>query len=219
MKVLVVEDEMLVAEDLKDILEELDHEVVGMATNSDEAEIILETKKVDVALLDIRIEGTKTGIDLATIINEKYSIPFMFLSAHSDKNTLTEASHTNPANYLVKPIRKESLFAALMVLQTDSESISKPNNYTFKEKDYSIDIEVGTIGCIKAEGSYVKLYTEQGEYVLSKGLKNILEEEAFSDFIRVHKSYAVNPIYVAGENSKEVILSNGKRIPLGRGYK
>lgn len=112
-RVLVVEDEPIVAEDIKESLEEKGFRVVGIAYNSTEALRLLNQQKVDIALLDISLAYPLEGIDLAHQINEMHPMPFVFLTALSDQATLEAVKATLPMGYLVKPFKSEDLYMAL----------------------------------------------------------------------------------------------------------
>lgn len=115
MKVLIVEDEALVAADLQDIMEGLGYEIVGVARSLQEAEHVLETRAVDFVLLDIVLQGASDGIDLAHAIRRRYGLPFIFVTAHTDPATVRRARATQAYGYLVKPFTRESVFAAVEV--------------------------------------------------------------------------------------------------------
>lgn len=112
-RVLVVEDEPIVAEDIRESLEEKGFLVVGIAYNSADALRILNQQKVDIALLDISLAYPLEGIDLAHQINEMHPMPFVFLTALSDQATLQAVKATLPMGYLVKPFKPEDLHMAL----------------------------------------------------------------------------------------------------------
>jgi DNA-binding NarL/FixJ family response regulator len=111
--VLVIEDEPIIAQNIKKILNNMDFSVAGIAYNSTRALDMLASRNPDAVLLDITIKGDKDGIDLAEIINEKYKIPFIYLTAHSDEMTLERAKMTLPYGYIVKPFKEKDLLAGL----------------------------------------------------------------------------------------------------------
>jgi CheY-like chemotaxis protein len=90
-KILIVEDELVIAEDLKDTLEDLGYEVVGIAISAREALAMIEEKSPDLALLDVQIKGGRDGIELAADINERYHLPFIMLTSHADLQTINRA--------------------------------------------------------------------------------------------------------------------------------
>ncbi|MBL7821052.1 MAG: response regulator transcription factor [Saprospiraceae bacterium] len=114
-RVLIVEDEPLIAENIAMYLNNHDYEVVGIAYDYEEAILKLEHEKPDIALLDINLEGNRDGIDVGKFIQEQMGIPFVFLSSYSDKNTLERAKIVKPSGYLVKPFHEKSLMATLEI--------------------------------------------------------------------------------------------------------
>lgn len=118
-RVLVVEDEPIVAEDIRESLEDFGFSVIGLAYNSAQALRVLDTQEVDIALLDITLDRPLEGVDLAHRINERHPIPFVFLTALSDQKTLEAVKATFPMGYLVKPFKPEDLYMALEVALTN----------------------------------------------------------------------------------------------------
>lgn len=108
-KILIVEDEGLIAEDIKANLEKLGHTVVGIVMNGDRALDAIANPEIDLVLLDINIKGSLNGIDLAKLIKEKYRMPFIYLTASSDDHTLEKAKATLPYGYIVKPFNEFDL--------------------------------------------------------------------------------------------------------------
>ncbi len=112
-KVLIVEDETLIAEDISDRLQSLGHEVIHRASTADAA--VEMAPQADVILMDIRLEGTRDGIDAACEIRQKYLLPVIFLTAHADQSTRDRARQASPSGYLVKPLQTASLQTAIEV--------------------------------------------------------------------------------------------------------
>ncbi|NQX91191.1 MAG: response regulator transcription factor [Flavobacteriales bacterium] len=114
-KILVVEDEPLVAEDLAAQVEDMGFEVAGICYSGADAITKIDEGNVDAALLDIRLEDNITGIDVAKHIRSTANIPFLYVTSHSDRSTLDEAKVTQPSGYIVKPFDENDLFAALEI--------------------------------------------------------------------------------------------------------
>lgn len=112
-RVLIVEDEPLIAEDISDFLGDINYQPAGIAYDSETALDMLINRHPDIVLLDITIEGSLNGIDIAHIIRKKYNIPFIYLTSHSDKNTLDKAKMTLPYGYIVKPFNEKDLLSSL----------------------------------------------------------------------------------------------------------
>jgi two-component system cell cycle sensor histidine kinase/response regulator CckA len=112
-KVLVVEDEGLIAHDISNRLVGLGHAVVGTAATAEEA--LEKAAEADLVLMDIRIDGGVDGIEAAERIRDRYRIPVIFLTAHADRRTLDRAKVTGAFGYLVKPIAHASLNTAIEI--------------------------------------------------------------------------------------------------------
>lgn len=112
-KVLVVEDEGLIAHDISARLEALGHHVVGAVGTA--AEALEKAPEADLVLMDIRIDGPEDGIQAAERIRERYHLPVVFLTAHADRHTLDRAKKTGAFGYLVKPIAHASLNTAIEI--------------------------------------------------------------------------------------------------------
>lgn len=113
-KILIVEDHFVEACNLRIILNKAGYEVCSIASSYDEALLIIKNEKPAMVLLDIRLQGKQTGIDLARVLREK-NIGFVFLSANSDKRTLDAAKMTRPYGFLVKPFREMDVLTTLDV--------------------------------------------------------------------------------------------------------
>jgi signal transduction histidine kinase/AmiR/NasT family two-component response regulator len=107
--ILVVENDQIIASDLKARLENMGYSVAGVASSSSEAMDILKAKAVDLVLMDIYLQSQMDGIQLAVEIGKKLSIPVVYLTAYSDQNTISEAKKTNPAAFVLKPYTDQKL--------------------------------------------------------------------------------------------------------------
>ena len=112
-RLLVVEDESLVVEDLQERLTDLGYEVCGTADNGLDALRLAEEKRPDLVLLDIRIRGGIDGIEVAGHLRSTSRAPVVFLTAHADEGTLSRAGLTEPFGYVLKPFNERELRAAI----------------------------------------------------------------------------------------------------------
>jgi DNA-binding NarL/FixJ family response regulator len=131
-KVLIIEDELLVAQTLEVMLENNGYTVVGMATTLEECKKIIADNPPDVALCDIYLNGEDLGIQIAAYLGEQLpAIPVVFLSAFADKKTIANASATQPVAYLVKPYTEKQVLATLQIVinnkvNDDAKTLAKP---------------------------------------------------------------------------------------------
>lgn len=112
---LVVEDDPLVADDLSLCIQDLGYQVIGPANDFETARQLLEERLPDLVFLDIDLGGAATGIDVATLINREYKIPFIFLTAFSDQQTLQDVKAQFPAGFVLKPFDENRLRAAIQI--------------------------------------------------------------------------------------------------------
>jgi DNA-binding NarL/FixJ family response regulator len=114
-KVLIVEDERVVAKDLKQTLESMGYDVIGMAATRDETIASCEKQLPDIVLMDIRIKGDVDGIDTATELHKRYGLRVIYLTAHADVASIDRAKRTYPHAYLLKPVKPGELQGAIEI--------------------------------------------------------------------------------------------------------
>jgi signal transduction histidine kinase/CheY-like chemotaxis protein len=113
--ILIVEDEKIVAWDIKERLQTLGYQVVANVTSGEAAIVSLAQTKPDLVLMDIQLPGQLNGIETAQIIYDQYNIPVVYLTAHSDETTLEAATQTNPFGYLLKPFQVRELHSTIQI--------------------------------------------------------------------------------------------------------
>lgn len=112
-RILIVEDEPIISDDIESTLTTNDYDIAGKAYSSTMALDMLINRSPDLVLLDIAIKGDKDGIDVAAIIREKYHIPFIYLTSFSDKITLERAKPTMPYGYIIKPFKDRDIITSI----------------------------------------------------------------------------------------------------------
>jgi len=114
-KVLIVEDEFVIAANLKETLEALGYVVTGMADSLIETLTQVKQDYPDVVLMDIQLRGPQDGIAIAALLWELFQLPVVYLTGHSDRFTLKRANASRPFGYLVKPVQPTDLVMAINV--------------------------------------------------------------------------------------------------------
>lgn len=226
-KVLVVEDEMIVAYNVCDALEELGYEVLEPCINYTEALTRIKENLPDIGILDINLSGKKTGIDLAKKIKEDYNFPIIFLTANADKSTVKKAKAVMPDAYLLKPFTSNELYTSIEIAlynfeqknrvlnQSDS---SKNDSLFIKTKGKIIKLDFDDITYIESSHVYVEINLVDGKkHVVRSSLKEILEK-LNPQFVRVQRGYIVNIKHIKKVESKEIIVAD-KEIPISENYK
>lgn len=226
-RILIVEDELLIAEDMRWQLEKLGYEVVGVGSSFNEAIHIGQTQLPDIALVDIVIEGDRDGIETAKELKSRLEIPIIFLTSHADKETVERAKIINPDGYLVKPFNSQDLYSSIEIafhryakLPEHKESYDYDSfvvkDYIFIKKDYLlVKIKFNELKWIKAEGNYIEIYCENKKFLTRSTLKDFLLKLPDDIFIQVHKSYAVNIDFIDAIELNKIIIGPEK-IPVSR---
>jgi diguanylate cyclase (GGDEF)-like protein/PAS domain S-box-containing protein len=112
-RILIVEDEKIIALDLQRRLERFGFSVVGMAASGPEAVDLAKDREPDIILMDIRLEGEMDGIEASKQIRAKFAIPVIFLTAYTDEKTLDRAKEVEPFGYILKPFKERELYTTI----------------------------------------------------------------------------------------------------------
>lgn len=126
-KVGIVEDEIIIAETISLALKKLGYLPTKPAYSYESAISMLESEKPDIVLLDINLNDELDGVDLAHYINANHSLPIIFLTANSDRNTIDRSKQTRPNAFLVKPFSNEDLFSAIEIAHFNHEIQTEEN--------------------------------------------------------------------------------------------
>jgi len=142
-KILIVEDEAIVAKNIEKHLLNAGYKVVGLATKAEELIEKAETKKPDLVLMDIKLKGEMDGIEAANKIRESLRLPVIFLTSYTDEETFQRAKLTDPFGYLIKPFEikdlKRTVEMALYKNKLNNELLEN-------QKRYEIAVEAGKTG-------------------------------------------------------------------------
>ncbi|GAB4367808.1 MAG: hypothetical protein Kow009_04660 [Spirochaetales bacterium] len=114
-RILIVEDENIVALDIKMHLRKYGFQVVGICSSGEEALIQIENSTPDLILMDIKLNGQLDGLETSRIIKERYRLPVVFLTAFADEATLQRAKVTEPFGYIIKPFEEKELQTAIVI--------------------------------------------------------------------------------------------------------
>lgn len=140
-KILVVEDESIVAMDIKHRLESMDYIVPAITSSGEEAVAKTAETNPDLVLMDIVLKGEMDGIDAAQQIKDNFDIPVVYLTAYSDERTLKRAKITGPFGYIIKPFEDRELHSAIEVALYKHEMESK-----LKENEKRLSTTLESIG-------------------------------------------------------------------------
>lgn len=224
-KIAVVEDEIIIADNICESLGSLGYNVLEPAITYTEGKELIDNERPDLVILDIHLSGKKDGVDLALYVKETYNLPFIFLTAHADKATVERAKIAKPLAYLVKPFTKEELYSSIEVTLSNHEQDKTqkenelPKNYLFiKQKNYFLKLKFDDIIFLKSDHVYVEIFNIQNEkYVLRESLSDF-ETKLNDDFVRIHRSYVVNSKHI-GLVELTSIKVETHDLPLSKQYR
>ncbi|MDQ1243806.1 MAG: hypothetical protein QG565_146 [Campylobacterota bacterium] len=114
-KIIIVEDDEITALNLKLSLQKHGYDIIAVCDNAPQAKEKIEETKPDVIIIDISLQESNDGIELAKTIRQHYSIPFIYLTSYSDDDIIAEAIKTEPYGYIVKPFDPSSLHATIQM--------------------------------------------------------------------------------------------------------
>lgn len=132
-RILVVEDEHIVAMGIKKMLKSLGYTVTGIASSGEDAISKAESTFPDIVLMDIMLKGNMDGVEAAMEIKEMFDVPVVYLTAYSDSKILERAKRTEPFGYIIKPFDEKDLYSSIEVAlqryrKEKSESLRENEN-------------------------------------------------------------------------------------------
>lgn len=244
LKILLVEDQEIIAYDLETLLTEWGYEVVGCAASGEDALCMFKAYQPDLALVDVQLEGDIDGIETVKNFNAIRLIPIVYLTGQADLETVERAKSSRPTAYLLKPFDDRSLQISLDLafdifsqykspapkieatlqpsvnaVKLSADMILQDGDSIFIKQNYRfVKLKKDEILIIEAEGNYCFIHTKQHRYLVRMPLVNILERLQINDLIRIHRSFSVN-IKGVEEFSESEIIINGKTIPITATYR
>jgi DNA-binding LytR/AlgR family response regulator len=216
--ILIVEDDFLNRRLLKKVLLENGYNVFE-AKNAKEALEVLKKESVTFIILDINLgENEQDGISLGQHIKDKFSIPFLYLTAYEIPEIIGKAVSTSPYSYLTKPFKNSDLIAAIEIAIRQSANFLKQKPFIYvKNGDHSVKLEQEKINYIESEGNYLLFCTDEKIYKTRSTIKNILNELSDSMFIQTHRAYVVNKNKIEQFNNRSIVIRN-TTIPVSENY-
>ncbi|MEQ8534689.1 MAG: response regulator [Imperialibacter sp.] len=204
-KVLIVEDKSVVAEDLKLCLQDYGYVTLGICRNGHDGITMADELSPDILLMDININGSIDGVETVRQITSKNTMPVIYLTAYSDSVTVDRAKATHPAAYLVKPFDPIDLKIAIDIAienfqeYRNGEEVSGVphsipiinDSFFIKQGESYHKVPFSNILYVEADGSYTKIHTTQGTMTLSMNMKGVLSNLP-PIFLKVHRSFIVN---------------------------
>jgi DNA-binding LytR/AlgR family response regulator len=238
LRILIVEDEMVIGANISLQLSKLGYEVTGIVPRGEEALVHVRDNQPDIVLLDIQLKGNIDGIQTAEMMQKEHDIPVIYLTANADDAHFNRAKATHPYAFISKPYKNLDLKRAIELtasrLQSGAhaENNKTPASAGIKDKssfvltdsifarnhDKMVKIIVKDIYYIEAERNYCRIYSKDKEYLLVMTLKDLNEKLPEGHFVRVHRSYIVNVEHVNEVAISHVVVAK-RAIPLSKSYR
>ena len=217
-RVLVVEDEAIVAMETAKSLQNLGYEVISTVNSGDVAIKKAEDENPDIILMDIRIQGDKDGIETAEIIRNKYGIPVIYTTAYSDDERIERAKQTIPFGYIIKPTQerdlKVTLEMALYVSRVELERIK--TNLKLKESEKQLKERLKELSCMYQIASLIERFGNDIEKILKGTLEIIPSSWQYPEITKAKVmvegyEYMTEGYTDSNWNQKSDILINGSK--------
>lgn len=234
MKILVVEDEKIIAANISLQLTEMGQEVMGIISSGKDAFYHIQNNLPDIVLIDIQLKGRLDGIDTAKKMQEyKKDLAVIYLTANADDANFNRARQTHPYAFISKPYKKLDLQRSieLTISQLKNNSLSLPvdlknTTSTYVLKDYlfirhhesMIKVDMKNILFVEADRNYCRIFSSQKEYLLVTSLKDIEKSLPQKHFFRLHRSYIINLTKIDEIAGTHVVICK-KAIPMAKGMR
>ena len=227
-KILIVEDEMIIAANISLQLTVLGYEVTGIISRGEDALNHVRQNNPDIVIMDIQLKGKMDGIDTAISIRREFDLPIIYLTANVDDEHFKRAKTTNPSAFISKPFKKLDLQHAIELtthqlnLNGDGsldEGCGSPyvqsDSIFVRKNERMIKILIDDILYFEADRNYCKIFSKGKECLVVRTLKEIDEKLPKDKFLRIHRSYIVNLSHVDEVAGSHVVIGK-KAIPMSK---
>lgn len=238
-KILIVEDDMIVAADISMQLTLLGYEVTGILPRGEDVKAHIQGTPPDMVLMDIQLKGSMDGIATSQMIYDEFKIPVIFLTANADNASFQRAKQTRPYAFISKPFENLDLTRAIelvisrlaieqedKILLTQENSVPEGTPYLLDDRIFvrynnrMVKVFLSDIQFVVAERSYCKINTATKEFLMTASLKQFIEKLTLPQFMRVHRSYLINLTKVDEISEGYEFVRIGKNnIPVSRSHR
>jgi DNA-binding LytR/AlgR family response regulator len=228
-KILIVEDEMVIGANISLQLSVLGYEITGILPRGKEALAHVKKNQPDIILMDINLKGEWDGIETAQQIHKKQHIPIIYLTANADEDHFKRAKATNPYAFISKPFKKLDLQRAIeltlnRIQNTQNKETSIKETATpfilsdsifVRHYEKMIKVVIQDILYIEAERNYCRIHSKGKEYLLVITLKDMDNKLPDQHFLRIHRSYIINISQIDEIAQTHVVISK-TAIPISK---
>ena len=226
LKILIVEDEMLIAANLAMQLKTIGYLITDTVPRGEDAVNAIKMDRPDLVLMDINLKGEMDGIETAAKMQAHSPMPIIYLTANTDAAHFERAKMTNPYAFLSKPFKKLDLkhaveLAAEKILAERNKPEAQPEKFVLNDRifvrhhEVMVKIIIDDIYYLEADRNYCQVYTKANTYLLVNTLKNMEDKLPVEQFQRIHRSFIVNLKHVDEVALSHVMVEN-KTLPLSK---
>ena len=226
LKILIVEDEMLIAANLAMQLKNIGYSITDTIPRGEDAVEAIKKDRPDLVLMDINLKGEMDGIETAAKMQEGIPMPIIYLTANNDDAHFERAKTTNPYAFLSKPFKKLDLKHAIelaeeKILMERSKPETKPEKFVLNDRifvrhnEVMVKIIIDDIYYLEADRNYCHVHTKASTYLLVNTLKNMEDKLPSEQFQRIHRSFIVNLKHVDEVALSHIMVEN-KTLPLSK---
>jgi len=238
--VLVVEDESIVAMDIKQSLKKLGYDIAGVLASAEKAIELVKESKPDIILMDITLAGERSGTEAGEEIRDKFNIPVIYITAHTDEKTIQRAKRTTPYGYIVKPFKSVDIRSAIemaihkhrkqtalveerdMLYRIIDQESNAGSLFIKTKRENFRRIKLKDIHVIEASADYAVIRTARERYTVHSSMKRIYDRLPEAEFARVHRSFIVrlDKIKEIDMKSDQLGLEGARElIPIGISFR
>lgn len=234
-KILIVEDDMIIAADISMQLTQMGYEITGILPRGEDALDNIAQTKPDIVLMDVNLKGEMDGVETARIIAQRHQVPLIYLTANADEATFNRAKTTRPEAFISKPFKRIDLARAIELVvskmqegnlgdeanATETPSAAKvllDDRIFVRFKDRMVKIFIKDILYAEAERNYCRIQSSDKEYLMTVPLKTFEKKLQSDQFIRVHRSYVINLTKI-DELADTYLVIAKKKIPISRSHR
>lgn len=229
LKVFIVEDEPIYADQLEILVKQAGFWHIGGADNAAEAFEMIQTIQPDFILLDINIKGDVDGIELADRINKlDEEIFIIYVTSYQDERTFARASKTAPIAYLSKPIVEQDLLRTLDLLvnrigdlpQSEDKGSISETSFFLKSEQKLEKVKLSSIRYIEIQNRVCVIDVGHKQYKVRRSLQELEGRLPEGLFTRVHRSFLVNMAHMDSyDTSRNHIIMGASAVPVSKAYK
>jgi DNA-binding LytR/AlgR family response regulator len=222
-RILIVEDEPLIAEDLAAMLTDLGHVVCARAHDAVSALVAARRERPQLVLLDIQLVEGEDGIHVADALQEM-GMPYIYVTSHTDPITMARVAATRPQGFVIKPFEEEDLRTQLVIAFARMQQVTTTTDRVVgadllvRDKGRLVKVPINDIRYAEADNNYVVVHTDERRFVISSTLSALEERLGSPDLVRIHRGYLVDVRRITALREREAQL-NDVVLPVGRTHR